>query len=35
MSNYISPEAITCDDRDPPWINKDMKQLILETNFRS
>ena len=35
MSNYIPPETITCDDRDPPWINKDMKQLILETNFRS
>ena len=21
--NYIPHEAITCDDRDPPWINKE------------
>ena len=30
--NYISDETITCDDRDPPWINKDIKQLILDKN---
>ena len=28
--NYIPHETITCDDRDPPWINKDIKELIHE-----
>ena len=32
MSNYIPHEIITWDDRDPPWINKDIKQLILDKN---
>ena len=32
MSNYIPHETITCDDRDTPWINKDIKQLILDKN---
>ena len=32
MSNYIPHEIITCDVRDPPWINKNIKQLILEKN---
>ena len=32
MSNYIPHETITCDRRDPPWINKDIKQLILDKN---
>ena len=32
MSNYILHETIICDDRDPPWINKDIKQLILDKN---
>ena len=32
MSNYIPHEIIICDDRDPPWINKDIKQLILDKN---
>ena len=32
MSNYIPRETITCDDRDPPWINKDIKQLIFDKN---
>ena len=31
-SNYIPHETIICDDRDPPWINKDIKQLILDKN---
>ena len=35
LSNYIPHETITCDDRDPPWINKNIKQLILERNLRS
>ena len=25
LSNYIPHETITCDDRDPPWINKSIK----------
>ena len=32
MSNYISHETITCDDRGTPWINEDIKQLILDKN---
>ena len=32
MSNYIPHKTITCDNRDPPWINKDIKQLILDKN---
>ena len=30
LSNYIPHETITCDDRDPPWINSKIKQLIQE-----
>ena len=29
---YIPHETITCDDRDLPWINKDIKKLIYEKN---
>ena len=32
LSNYIPHETITCDDRDPTWINKNVKQLILAKN---
>ena len=32
MSNYIPQETITCYDRVPPWINKDIKHLILDKN---
>ena len=32
MYNQVPHETITCDDRDPPWINKDIKQLILDKN---
>ena len=32
LSNYITHESITCDDRDPPWINNKIKQLIQEIN---
>ena len=32
MSNYIPHETIICDNRDAPWINKDIKQLILDKN---
>ena len=30
--NYISHETINYDDRDLPWINKDIKELIHEKN---
>ena len=32
ISHYIPHEIVTFDDRDPPWINKNVKQLILEKN---
>ena len=28
VSNFISDETITCDDRDPPWMNSFIKNLI-------
>ena len=31
MSNYIPHETIICDDREP-WIDKGIKQLILDKN---
>ena len=30
LSNYIRHEIIICDDRDPPWINNRVKELINE-----
>ena len=30
MSNDLPHETTICNDRDPPWINKDIKQLILD-----
>ena len=32
IRNYIPHETIACDDRDPPWIHKDIKELIHEKN---
>ena len=32
FSNFIHHDKVTCDDRDPPWINKNIKQLIQEKN---
>ena len=32
ISNHIPHETVTFDDRDPPCINKNLKQLILEKN---
>ena len=32
MSNYIRHRTTTCDNMDPPWINKDIEQLILVKN---
>ena len=30
--NYILHKTITCDGRDPPWINKNIKELIYGKN---
>ena len=32
LSNYIPHETISCDDKYPPWFNKNIKQLIQEKN---
>ena len=32
LSNCISDEAIICDDKDPPWFNNNIEQLIQEKN---
>ena len=32
FSNFIPYETVTCDYRDPPWIDKNIKQLIQEKN---
>ena len=31
-SNYIPHETIICNDRDPPWINNNIKKLINDKN---
>ena len=30
--NYIPHETITCDDRNPPWIDEKIKKLVLQKN---
>ena len=30
VQNFIPHEAIICDDRDPPWINKEIKMVMVE-----
>ena len=35
MSNYIPHKTTACNNRDPPWINKDIKQLILDKSHAS
>ena len=32
LHNYIPHEIITCDDRDPPWINSYIRRLIQDKN---
>ena len=32
LSNYVPHETVTCDDRDPLWINSRIKELIQEIN---
>ena len=33
IQNIIPHETIVCDDRDPPWINKEIKKLMIEKNL--
>ena len=33
IQNFIPHKTILCDDRDPPWINKEIKKLMLEKNL--
>ena len=33
IQNFIPHETIICDDRDPPWINKEIKKLMIEKNL--
>ena len=32
FKNFIPHETITCNDKDPPWMNKQIKTLIAEKN---
>ena len=33
IQNFIPHETIICDDRDPPWINKEIKKLMIDKNL--
>ena len=33
IQNFIPHETIICDDRDPPWINNEIKKLMIEKNL--
>ena len=33
IQNFISHETIICADRDPPWINKKIRKLMVEKNL--
>ena len=33
IQNFIPHDTIICDDRDPPWINKEIKKLMIEKNL--
>ena len=33
LCNFIPHETVTCDDRDPPWINSKIKGLIQKKNI--
>ena len=32
LRNFIPHETVTCDDRDPPWINSSIRRLIQDKN---
>ena len=33
IQNFIPHETIICDDIDPPWIKKEIKELMIEKNL--
>ena len=33
IQNFIPHETIICDDRDPTWLNKEIKKLMTEKNL--
>ena len=33
LCNFIPYKTVTCDDREPPWINSKIKGLIQEKNI--
>ena len=33
IQTFIPHEIIICDDRDPPWINKEIKKLMVEKSL--
>ena len=37
MQNFVPNETFICDDRNPPWMNKEIKQFIEQkkNSFRS
>ena len=34
LCNFIPHETVLFDDRDPPWMSKEIKKLIHEKNFQ-
>ena len=32
MTNFVSNELVICDDRDPPWMNRYIKNVIVAIN---
>ena len=32
MSNFLPNELVTCDDQNPPWVNRYIKNLIVAIN---
>ena len=32
LRNFVPHETITCDDRDPTWINSSVRRLIQDKN---
>lgn len=34
FEHFISHETITCNEKDPPWMNKQSKKLIVDVRQR-
>ena len=32
FENFIPHETITCNDKDPPWMNKQIKEVLYKIN---